>query len=251
MRVFFHDSDPTRAAALAQTLRAQKIKLEMPGDAAMFQGLAGLDPEAARLLPMLIGLTAQEGAARIRVLRANGCGAPLLALRETAEPDELAQLLDAGADDVITAPYPPQVIAAKLRAALRGAHDMRSDRVVVGALAVHMDGRHPEISGQEVRLSTKENEVLRFLALNRGKVLPRSAIFDALYTLSDYQPHEKSIDVHICKIRRKLSDHTADGRNYIETFSGRGYALARIGAGAEGATPPCASGTAPGAACWA
>ena len=227
MRVVTYDLIHGRMGQLSDALAKQGITVEPLGRDAVFHGLAALDADAAKLLPLLIGVVGTGGAEQVRALRSAGCVAPMLVLMDEATADDLAALLDAGADDVIVAPFHPKVIAAKLRAAVRGRHDVRRDQVTAGALSVHMDGRHPKVAGREVRLSTKENEILRFLALNMGRVMPRSAIFDALYMLSDYQPHAKSIDVHICKIRKKLADYSLDGQSYIETFSGRGYALTR------------------------
>ena len=78
---------------------------------------------------------------------------------------------------------------------------------------------------QTVSLSSKENALLCLLAANRGRVLSRTAIFDLLYGLTAYQPFDKAIDIHICRIRTKLARAAPHARRYIETFPGRGYAL--------------------------
>ena len=226
MRVILHDYDHARAEGLFSALPRQGLTVEDLPKAAIESGMAGLDEGAAVLLPVLLGLMPERDAAgQVRRMRAAGVANPLLVLQDDLDPDEVARILDAGADDDVGAPFAAVEIAARLRSVTRRHHGLRSQEVRSGALTVYLDGRHPEFDGQPIRLSSSENTILRILALNSGKVVRRDALFDALYALADYQPYMKALDVHICKLRKKIEAHSGDGASMIRTYTGKGYAL--------------------------
>jgi two-component system cell cycle response regulator CtrA len=136
---------------------------------------------------------------------------------------ETAELLDRGADEVLVAPIKAIELKARVNAILRRSHGHASDEVKVGNIVAYFDGRDPEVAGNRMRLSQREHAVFKQLALNASKVVPKSAIYDAVYGISDMPPFEKVIDVYICKIRKKLDASTPGGGRYIETVPGRGY----------------------------
>ena len=80
-----------------------------------------------------------------------------------------------------------------------------------------------EINGVRVHMTGKEYQILELLALRRGTTLTKDMFLNHLYGGMD-EPQLKIIDVFICKLRKKLAD-ASNGKNYIETVWGRGYAL--------------------------
>jgi two-component system cell cycle response regulator CtrA len=152
-----------------------------------------------------------------------GCGNPVIILRDFATLAETAELLDRGADEVLVAPIKAIELKARVNAILRRSHGHASDEVKVGKIVAYFDGRDPEVAGTRMRLSQREHAVFKQLALNASKVVPKSAIYDAVYGISEMPPFEKVIDVYICKIRKKLDASMPGGGRYIETVPGRGY----------------------------
>ena len=90
-------------------------------------------------------------------------------------------------------------------------------------LVVNLDTKMVEVSGERVRLTGKEYQMLELLSLRKGTTLTKEMFFNHLYGGMD-EPELKIIDVFICKLRKKLAN-ASDGKNYIETVWGRGYAL--------------------------
>lgn len=226
MRVILHDPDQSRAAGLITELKRHGITVDVLPKTAILTGASGLDENVARLLPVILGFTATEDAEMTtRQLRGSGSTNPLLILQSDLPPNDLARILDAGADDVVSSPFSIDEIAARLRALTRRQFGLRTQEVQAGDLTVYLDGRHPNIAGKPIKISASEQTILRILALNLGKVVHRDVLFDALYALADYQPYAKALDVHICKLRRKIETLSGKGSSGIQTYTGQGYAL--------------------------
>lgn len=226
MRVILHDPDQSRAAGLITGLKRHGITVEVLPETAILSGAAGLDENVARLLPVVLGFTpAQNAEQTTRQLRGSGSTNPLLILQSNIPQNGLASILDAGADDVVCGTVNHDEIAARLRALTRRQFGLRTQEVQAGALTVYLDGRHPNIAGKPIKISASEQTILRILALNLGKVVHRDVLFDALYALADYQPYAKALDVHICKLRRKIETLSGKGSSGIQTYTGQGYAL--------------------------
>jgi DNA-binding response OmpR family regulator len=99
---------------------------------------------------------------------------------------------------------------------------------VTGGLAIDFDAREVTVEGRRVALTHDEFELLATLAQAPGRVLSRERLLDVL-TGAEYETFDRSIDVHVSKLRAKLE---ADPRapRYIKTVRGVGYVLARDGA---------------------
>ena len=162
---------------------------------------------------------------QILKLRRAGCEHPILVLRESANAEDSAHALDAGADDDVVMPVNAVELRARINAVLRRAHGHSADSVTLGEVTAYFDGRDPEVSGQRVKLSRREHAIFQQLVLNARKVISKAAIYDAVYGMAEDQPFDKVIDVYICKIRKKIGQAAVSGHDYIETVHGRGYKL--------------------------
>lgn len=162
----------------------------------------------------------------LRDLRRDGFSGPLLVLLQRPSAGRTAELLYAGADDVLTLPVDPRELTARVAAVARRLRGIAVEKVSVGELDFYLDGRHPTLKGHEFRLSAREYDILRHLMLNTNRVVPKEAIYDALYALCAMPPFDKIIDVYICKLRSKMSKARPGGGAYIETVTGRGYRVA-------------------------
>ena len=239
MRVILHDYDHARAEGLFSALPRQGLTVEDLPKAAIESGMAGLDEGAAVLLPVLLGLMPERDAAgQVRRMRAAGVANPLLVLQDDLDPDEVARILDAGADDVVGAPFAAVEIAARLRSVTRRHHGLRSQEVRSGALTVYLDGRHPEFDGQPIRLSGSIDlgvcsdvcipERLDFDALLSPEA-PRSAAISAALAARPYSASEAGVSRVTCALSPSADGLTIRARITMPSAGGTEVAVIESG----------------------
>ena len=138
----------------------------------------------------------------------------------TARSEDYSQIagFDAGADDYITKPIKPRVLLSRIKALLRrGTKGAASKPVFSGkTLTIDRDRYVVIRNGEEMNLPKKEFELLSLLVSQPGKVFTRSAILSEVWG-NDVVVGDRTIDVHIRKLREKLGDH------YFKTVKGVGY----------------------------
>ena len=138
----------------------------------------------------------------------------------TARSEDYSQIagFDAGADDYITKPIKPRVLLSRIKALLRrGTKGAESKPVFSGkTLTIDRDRYVVIRNGEEMNLPKKEFELLSLLVSQPGKVFTRSAILSEVWG-NDVVVGDRTIDVHIRKLREKLGDH------YFKTVKGVGY----------------------------
>jgi DNA-binding response OmpR family regulator len=137
--------------------------------------------------------------------------------------------LELGADDYLPKPFNPRELLARMRAVLRrsataGAEPSAS-RFRAGGLEIDFEAREVTLGGQRQALTHYEFELLATLARAAGRPLSREQLLDALKG-TEYEAFDRSIDVHISKLRQKLEADSKAPR-LIKTVRGVGYLLAR------------------------
>ena len=134
--------------------------------------------------------------------------------------------LEAGADDYMAKPVRPRALLARLRTHLRRftPAEQQSKPIVVGSLLVDASRRSVEIAGRSVELTTAEFDLLNFLAQHAGKTLSRNDICQEIHGMK-YDGLDRSIDLRISRLRKKLGDDPARPRR-IKSVRGVGYMLA-------------------------
>jgi len=146
---------------------------------------------------------------------------PIIMLTAKSEEADIVSGLELGADDYLTKPFSPRVLLARIKALLRRKpkdSDDESASIRIRELLIH-PGRHEVlIDGQAVDLTYTEFKLLHFLARKPGWAFTRSQIVDAVKG-EDYPVTERSVDVQVVGLRKKLGDCGA----YIETVRGVGY----------------------------
>ena len=147
---------------------------------------------------------------------------PIVMLTAKGEERDVITGLERGADDYITKPFSPRVLSARVKALLRR---RESDRHADGEGTVEIDelvihpGRHEvRLAGKPVELTYTEFALLHFLARRPGWAYTRTQIVDAVKG-EDYPVTERSVDVQVAGLRKKLGDHA----RYVETVRGIGY----------------------------
>jgi DNA-binding response OmpR family regulator len=150
----------------------------------------------------------------------------------TARDEDVDKIvgLELGADDYLAKPFNPRELLARIRAVLRrGATDAPRARLTLGGLVIDVDAREVTVDGRRVVLTHHEFELLAALARANGRVLSRDQLLDGLRG-HDTEAFDRSIDVHVSKLRAKLEKDPRSPR-YIKTVRGVGYALVRPGPG--------------------
>ena len=147
---------------------------------------------------------------------------PVIMLTAKGEESDVVAGLERGADDYIAKPFSPRVLAARVKALLRR-KDAEADAVQETTIDVHELSIHPgrhqvTLAGKPVELTYTEFALLQFLARRPGWAFTRTQIVDAVKG-EDYPVTERSVDVQVAGLRKKLGTHGA----YIETVRGVGY----------------------------
>jgi two-component system cell cycle response regulator CtrA len=159
----------------------------------------------------------------LRSLRVSKVKIPILILSGLTGIEDKVNGLGFGADDYMTKPFHKDELVARIHAIVRRSKGHAQSVVITGDLSVNLDAKTVEISGAPVRLTGKEYQMLELLSLRKGTTLTKEMFFNNLYGGMD-EPEIKIIDVFICKLRKKLAI-ASNGKDYIETVWGRGYAL--------------------------
>jgi DNA-binding response OmpR family regulator len=151
---------------------------------------------------------------------------PILML--TAKVEEVDKLvgLSVGADDYVTKPFSPRELVARVRAILRRAGSPKpvAPRLAQGELAMDLDRHEVVLDGREVRLTPIEYKLLQALLEFPGRVFTRDQLLAHVYAFDEAVVVDRTIDVHIGKLREKLGDDPVRPR-YIQTVRGVGYKL--------------------------
>ena len=148
----------------------------------------------------------------------------------TARGDDTDKLIgfDAGADDYITKPYNILEVKARVRALLRRSARPAAEeppkeepRLSIGGVTLDEERRTAFRDGREIDLTVKEFDLIRLLMRGAGKVYSRETLLDAVWG-ADYFGEERTVDVHIRRLREKLEPDPANPE-YIITKWGVGY----------------------------
>ncbi|MBK5288816.1 MAG: response regulator transcription factor [Acidimicrobiia bacterium] len=182
-------------------------------------GLATMRDHRPRLVVLDVGLPDIDGLEVCRRIRATSA-VPVIFL--TARADEIDRVLglELGADDYLTKPFSPAELVARVKAVLRRTDGAQAQEIVqVGAVAVDIGRREIRIDETPVDFTTREFELLRFLAERPGLAMSRQQILDSVWG-HDWYGDERTVDVHIAQVRKKLGAACS-----ISTVRGVGYRL--------------------------
>jgi two-component system, OmpR family, KDP operon response regulator KdpE len=183
--------------------------------------------EAAALHPdgivLDLGLPDMDGKEVLQRLR-EWSQVPVLVLTVRDSEQETIAALDLGADDYLTKPFRGRELLARLRALLRRAQPANEDTVVrFGDVEVDFVARAVQRGGQEVKLSAKEYDFLRYLALHRGRVVTHRQVLRELWG-ANAEDNTHYLWVYMTHLRQKL-EHDPHEPKFLKTEAGIGYRL--------------------------
>ena len=145
---------------------------------------------------------------------------------KTTDQDKLTGL-ELGADDYVTKPFSPRELAARVRAVLRRLPGERGpDRIQHGELTVDFIKYEAFLGSRPLNLTTIEFKLLGVLAKEPGRVFSRAQLIEKALGY-DFEGFDRTIDVHILNLRRKLEADPSHPR-YIKTVYGAGYKLSEV-----------------------
>ncbi|MFA5890298.1 MAG: response regulator transcription factor [Actinomycetota bacterium] len=179
-------------------------------------------PDLVILDLMLPDLSGEEIARSLRQMSA----VPIIMLTAKAGEDDRVAGLRLGADDYLTKPFSPRELVARVEAVLRRASVARPAerlRFDEGKLSIDCDTREVEVGGELVQLTRSEFDLLLALASRPGRVFSRHELIARVQGY-DHDGYERTIDVHVGNLRKKLGDNPRSPR-YIVTLTGVGYKL--------------------------
>jgi two-component system KDP operon response regulator KdpE len=218
------EDDERIRTALIRALRDRGHVVTSAGTA-----LAGLQlavEERPDLVVLDLGLPDLDGRELLRMLRAVST-VPVVVATARDDDDSVVQALDAGADDYVLKPFRAEQLEARIRAVLRraaGSVDASQAPITVGRLTVDPRSRRVTLGVQPVELSPKEFDLLAYLAARRGTVVSKRELLTEVWRLP-YGGADKTVDVHLSWLRRKLGESAAAPR-LLQTVRGVGVRLA-------------------------
>lgn len=152
---------------------------------------------------------------------------PILMVSAKKEDIDKIRGLGLGADDYIIKPFSPSELVARVKAhlarfeRLSGRREARNDEVRIRGLMMDKTSRRVFVNEKEVTFTTKEFDLLFYLAMNPNRVFSKEQLFDQLWGM-DAMGEIATVTVHIRKLREKIELDPSDPQ-YIETIWGAGY----------------------------
>lgn len=190
-------------------------------------GLQGLEMsirEKPDLILLDLMLPGMNGMDLCKELRDRGSKIPIIILTAKNEDIDKVMGLEFGADDYMTKPFSVHELMARIKAVLRRAEQkIEVMHISNGDLTINIEKHEVMLNGKEVELSLKEFDLLKALAENKGMVMTRDKLLDKVWGI-DYDGENRTVDVHIRYLRRKLGDEEAESK-YIQTIRGMGYKM--------------------------
>jgi len=223
--VLVAEDDPRQAEVLRRYLEAEGHHATLAPDGVTALNLIRRQPPDLVILDVM--MPGMDGLDACRLLRRES-DVPVLMLTARVGEDNLLEGLDQGADDYVTKPYSPRELMARVRTLLRrnrpGHGPEPEGLLAVGPLTVDPQRRLVALRGDPVDCTPGEFAILSALARRPGLVLSRGQLLEHTRGL-DRNSTERTIDVHVMNLRRKLEEDSRRPRLLLTVY-GVGYKLA-------------------------
>jgi DNA-binding response OmpR family regulator len=219
--VLIIEDDPTIRAALIRALN--DLPHVTTSAATAMDGLRQVVGSRPDVVLLDLGLPDLDGSALLAMMRAVS-QVPVIVISARDDEKSIVSLLDAGADDYLVKPFAPAQLEARIRAVLRRSQpDEPQGATVVGGLSIDVGRREASLDDKPLDLSPKEFDLLSYLAENEGQVISKRTLVAEVWN-QPYGGSDKTVDVHLFWLRRKLGE-TADEPRYLHRVRGVGIKL--------------------------
>ena len=161
-----------------------------------------------------------SGIELVRLFRGKGIDSVMMMLTARDEEEDILEAFDAGVDDYITKPFSPRELLARIQAHVKRIVKTSRRVLEMGGLTMDLGSREVRVNNQPVSLTKKEFELLEYMLRNPQIVLSRDNILNEIWDF-DYDGDTRIVDVHIFKLRSKLSGSGVR----ISSLRGVGYKL--------------------------
>ena len=217
-RILLVEDDPTIRAMTQLSLQRDGFAVDTAADGAA--GLAQFRSRLPDLVLLDVMLPGMDGVSVCRTIRQDSV-VPIVMLTARTDPIDVVLGLEAGADDYVTKPFEPSILAARLRAVLRrvARHDA-SPVLRIRELVIDRDGMEVQVAGEPVSLTPTEYRLLLELAEHRGVVCSRERLLEEVWGYV-WAGDTRLVDMHVRRLRVKI------GADMIETVRGAGYKLVK------------------------
>ena len=222
--VTYIEDDEKLGRLTAKYLESHGVRVTLAPDGR--EGLACVLRERPDVVLLDLMLPGASGHDVCRELRAR-VDTPILMVTARGEEADRVMGLEGGADDYIAKPFSSRELLARIRAHTRRARGQAGPGarlVVAGRLTLDSSSRRATLDGAELALTTYEFDLLRVLAERAGRVLTREQLVDRVRGSPD-EAFDRSIDVHVSHLRKKLGDDPRSPR-ILKTVRGIGYLFA-------------------------
>ncbi len=184
--------------------------------------------DSPSLIVLDIMLPGMQGLEVLRELKKKPESQDIPVILLTAKGGELDKVLglELGADDYVTKPFSPRELVARVKAVLRRSSPNGHAPTVIRAdgLKIDLDKNKVYLHDKPLTLSPTEFKLLKYLALNRGRVIPREKLLDNVWK-DDQFVEPRTVDVHIRRLRAKIEEDP-EKPTIIKTARGIGYEMA-------------------------
>jgi DNA-binding response OmpR family regulator len=190
-------------------------------------GMSGLEHvlrDRPQVVLIDLGLPDVDGLTLIAMIRA-ATAVPIIVITAQDDDPTMIRALDEGADDYVVKPFGTDQVAARIRAVLRrgGAAGGGPEPLRVGELVIDERTRTVTLSGAQLELARKEFDLLLALAHRRGEVVTKRELLAEVWQQA-YGGSDRTVDVHLSWLRRKLGESAAEPR-YLISVRGVGVRL--------------------------
>jgi len=215
MRVLVVEDEPDLLASLLKVLREDGYAVDGAADGE--EGLYKAESAEYDAIVLDIMLPRMDGWELLRRLRKTR-KVPVLMLTARDAVRDRVRGLDTGADDYLVKPFDVSELLARVRALIRRSACQADSRLTIGDVVIDTASRIVRFEDAVVPLTAREYALVEYLALHRGQVVTRTALYEHLFDEND-STLSNLLDVHVSNVRKKL------GHEFISTRRGHGYCV--------------------------
>ncbi len=216
LKIIVADDEKRITSLISDFLRAAGYQPLVADDGEAALALFEANPDVA-LIVLDIMMPGMDGWQVCRTIRKKS-SVPIVMLSARSEEFDQLTGFEAGADEYVTKPFSPAVFVKRIDALIRRSRGLSSEENDVG-LRIDHDAYVAFLDGKPLELTLKEFEILCHLYENKGRVLTRDQLLNAIWGY-DFLGDARTVDSHVARLRTKLGDY---GNSHLKTVYGMGY----------------------------